>query len=363
MLTETQKKQKVLQQVPFNPVSQVKLAINLKEVVTDNELYLILSSLVAEGSIQMNMGQKGPEFYRNWNMEVENERKMINRDLLTRFNDTIFYPRFDTYVANVEDNFFGNVYPFALEGFAAISDDYIKWHKNARNQNTIYPPKMQAINSSNVLACNIIAGMNLDPAQVEYGVEFEVIAKEQLRDRPDEFSQPKASFDGIISYADGVEFVQTSFLEPFFKPFAPSIWAYAYGSRYLFEDETAIEIWRNFAKKANFVYFDGYQTMRSLIAIYSEVLANPEEYTGKAIKLLSINWNLNDGAKYPCIKDFLANYFEEGKEAETKFNELLKTLPLPEGTTMEFEFLSVEDTLDALTDDAKEYITNRYLNF
>lgn len=363
MLTQEEKTIKVLEQVPFVPASQTKIAEALKGIVTDAELFLILSALVAEGKVKMAMGQRGPEFSRDWNKAIDEERKNVSRELNKRFDEnTIFYPRFDGYVANLEDNFLGDNYADVVATFGTFDKEYSHWHKNAKS-GVIYPPKMHALNSKAVLATNVVAGLGLAPEQVEYAVEFEVIEPEALKERPDEMSSPKAQFDAIIHYEDGFDFVQTNFLEPFYQPFRQSMWAYQYGDRYLFNDEEATRIFRDFAKKANFVFFDGYQTFKTIVAIYSDILANPEGYTGKKVNLLNMNWDLGNESAYQAMKEFQNDYLAEGRRVEGLFNELLASLPLPEGTTFEFQFLTLSEVVENMEENAKEYLTKRYLNF
>lgn len=363
MLTQEEKVLKVLQQVPFVAASHNKIVDALKGELTDQEIFLVIGQLVAEGKIQMTMGPKGPEYSRKWNAAIDEERKLVSRELNKRFDEqTIFYPRYEGYVANIQDNFLSVYYQDILSSYKEFDAEYVNWHRNAKS-GVVYPPKLHALNSATVLACNVLTGLNLDPAQVEYGVEFEVIAAEPMRDRPEEISAPKTQFDAIVNYNDAVEFVQTNFLEPFYQPFRQSMWAYQYGNRYLFDNEEAIEMWREFAKKANYVFFDGYQALKTLVAVYSEVLANPADYQGKKVSVLNINWNLSNESAYTNLLEFQKEYIEEGRRAETAFNEFLSKLPLPEGITLDFQFLTLEDVSENLSDEAKEYITKRYLGF
>lgn len=363
MLTQEEKNLMVLKQVPFVSVSQNKIADSLKGEISDNDLYLTLSSLVAEQKIQMVMGPKGPEYSRKWNSQIDEERKSLTKELNKRFDEkTIFYPRYEGYVANVEDNFFNGNYHELLAAFGELNSEYVKWHRNSKS-GVVYPPKMQALNSSSVVSCNLLQGMDLDPNQVEYAVEFEVIAAEAMKDRPEEISAPKVQFDAIVNYEDSVEFVQTNFLEHFYQPFRQSMWAYQYGSRYLFEDEKAIELWRAFVKKSNYVFFDGNAAIKTMIAIYSDILANPEDYKGKNVRVLNVNWNMNPNSTYTALASFQEEYLKEGKKSEEELNELLALLPLPEGTKLEYQFLTLEEVASNLPEDAKNYIEKRYLNF
>ncbi len=362
MLTQEEKVLKVLQQVPFVAASHNKIVDALKDEVSDQEVFLILSQLIAEGKVQMSMGPKGPEYSKKWNPAVDEERKLVSRELNKRFlENTIFYPRYEGYVANLEDNFCSD-YSDAFNAFGELDVEYVKWHRNAKTGN-VYPPKMHALNSASVLTCNVLAGLGLDPSQVEYAVEFEVIAAEAMRDRPEEISAPKTLFDAIVNYSDAVEFVQTNFLEPFYQPFRQSMWAYQFGNRYLFDDENAIEMWRAFAKKANYVYFDGYAAFKTLVAVYSDILANQDDYKGKKVSVLNISWNLSNESEFKNLLEFQQEYDAEARRSEASFNEFLSELPLPEGTTLDYQYLTLEDVAENLSDDVKEYIKNRYLGF
>ena len=59
-------------------------------------------------------------------------------------------------------------------------------------------------------------------------IEFEVIAAEPMRDRPEEISAPKTQFDAIVNYADAVDFVQGNFLEHFYQPFLLLVMLFVY---------------------------------------------------------------------------------------------------------------------------------------
>lgn len=364
MLTQEEKVLKVLQQIPFVAASYRKIVDALKDVLPAEEVYMVLGTLVADGKINMAMNSKGdPEYSIKWNPQIDEERKLITREFNKRFNEkTIFLPRYEGYVANLEENFFGEGYNELLDSYKELSDEYVKWHRNAKT-GVVYPPKMHSLSSANVLAFNVLAGLELDPSQVEYGVEFEVIAAEPMRDRPEEISAPKAEFDAIVNYADAIDFVQADFLEHFYQPFRQSMWAYQFGNRYLFDNEEAVELWRAFAKKANYVYFNGYDVLKTLVAIYSDVLANPADYQGKKVTLLNIGWNVSKESNFKALASFQASYDEEAKRAEEQFNEFLSKLPLPEGTTLNYQYLTVEEVADNLSDAAKEYVKNRYVGF
>lgn len=364
MLTQEEKVLKVLQQIPFVAASYRKIVDALKDVLPAEEVYMALGTLVAEGKITMAMNAKGdPEYSIKWNPQVDEERKLITREFNKRFDEkTIFFPRYEGYVANLEDNFFGEEYNELLDAYKELDVEYAKWHRNVKT-GVVYPPKMHSLSSASVLAYNVLAGLELDPSQVEYGVEFEVIAAEPMRDRPEEISAPKSEFNAIVNYADAIDFVQTDFLEHFYQPFRQSMWAYQFGDRYLFDNDEAVQLWRNFAKKANYVYFNGYDAFKALVAIYSDVLANPEAYQGKKVTLLNIGWNVSKESSFTALANFQASYDEEAKRAENQFNEFLAQLPLPEGTTLNYQYLTVEEVAENLTDDVKAYIKNRYVGF
>ena len=364
MLTQEEKVLKVLQQIPFVAASYRKIVDALKEVLPAEEVYMALGQLVAEGKITMAMNSKGdPEYSIKWNPQVDEERKLITREFNKRFNEkTIFFPRYEGYVANLEDNFFGEGYNELLDAYKELDLEYVKWHRNAKT-GVVYPPKMHSLSSANVLAYNVLAGLELDSNQVEYGVEFEVIAAEPMRDRPEEISAPKAEFDAIVNYADAVDFVQADFLEHFYQPFRQSMWAYQFGTRYLFDNDEAVELWKAFARKANYVYFNGYDVLKTLVAIYSDILANPEDYQGKKVNLLNVVWNVSNDSYFKALANFQAAYDEEAKRAEVQFNEFLNTLPLPEGTTLSYQYLTVEEVADNLSEEVKEYVKNRYVGF
>jgi hypothetical protein len=364
MLTQDEKVLKVLQQIPFVAASYRKIVDALKEELSAEEVYLALGTLVTEGKINMAMNSKGdPEYSIKWNPLVDEERKLIAREFNKRFEEkTIFYPRYEGYVANLDDNFVNNEYSEFYQSFKEFDNEYGCWHRNAKS-GVVYPPKMHSLSSANVLTYNVLAGLELDPSQVEYAVEFEVIAAEPMRDRPEEISAPKTQFDAIVNYADAVDFVQGNFLEHFYQPFRQSMWAYQFGNRYLFDDEAAVEAWRNFTKKANYVYFDGYQVIKTLVAIYSDVLANPDDYKGKKVSLLNINWNVSNESSFANLAAFQKSYDEEARRAETQLNEFLNTLPLPEGTTLTYQYLTVEEVAENLSDSVKEYVKNRYVGF
>lgn len=363
MLTQDEKVLKVLQQIPFVAASYRKIVDALKDELSAEEVYMVLGSLVSEGKINMVINSKGdPEYSIKWNAQVDEERKLIAREFNKRFAEkTIFLPRYEGYVANLQDNFCADYNEF-VDSYKEFNEEYVMWHRNAKS-GVVYPPKLNSLSSANVLAFNVLAGLELDPAQISYANEFEVIAAEPMRDRPDEINAPKAEFDAIVNYADAVDFVQANMLEHFFAPFRQSMWAYQSGTRYLFDDENAINLWRQFARKANYVYVDGYAVFKSLVAIYSDILAEPENYVGKKVTLLNVGFNVKADSEFKALASFQVAYDEEMKRAEAQFNEFLATLPLPEGTTLAYQYLTVEEVAEDLSENVKDYIKNRYVGF
>ena len=117
MLTQEEKVLKVLQQIPFVAASYRKIVDALKDVLPAEEVYMVLGTLVAEGKINMAMNSKGdPEYSIKWNPQIDEERKLITREFNKRFNEkTIFLPRYEGYVANLEENFFGEGYNELLD--------------------------------------------------------------------------------------------------------------------------------------------------------------------------------------------------------------------------------------------------------
>lgn len=356
--------EKVLQQIPFIAVGFNKIYVALKDELDFQELGAILSQLVAAGKIQMTMSPKGdPEYSRLWNPAIDEEKKNLTHELNKRFAEgTIFYPRYDSYVANLGDNFINTEYEEVVASFAELNSEYALWHRNAKTNNT-YPPKMHYLASSNVLAANIVAGLELAPEQVGYALEYEVIEAEPKKDKPNEMDAPKVLLDAILNYEDAVDYLQADMLEHFQKPYRQSMWAYQFGDRYMFDDADATAKWREFAKKANYVYFNGYDVMKTLIAVYTDILATPEDYKNKKVNVLNVYFGVK-GEAYPELSKFSAAFDEEAKCAEADFNALLETLPLPEGVTMSYQYLTVEDAAEAFENEEKKaYIKNRYLGF
>ena len=134
MLTQEEKVLKVLQQIPFVAASYRKIVDALKDVLPAEEVYMVLGTLVAEGKINMAMNSKGdPEYSIKWNAQVDEERKLITREFNKRFAEkTIFLPRYEGYVANLEENFFGEGYSELLDSYKELSDEYVKWQRNKK---------------------------------------------------------------------------------------------------------------------------------------------------------------------------------------------------------------------------------------
>lgn len=361
-MEQSEKLQKVLELIPFTPTSQTKLSLSLKNEVSDTELFLILSNFVQDGKIKMTMGPKGPEYYREWDSSIDEERKKLSKEFNTRFDDVIFFPRFDGYVANIEDNFIFDDWENALACFRDISSEYVLWHKNQKT-GLVYPPKLNAINSSIVLSLNVTYGLGVDPSQVEYAANFEALAPEPMRDRPEEISAPVSLFDTVINYEDSIDYVQSTLLEQFYQPSRPGLWAFQYGDRFLFDNDEAIELIRSFAKKLNPVYFDVTELIKGIVAIYSDILASPEEYKDKKVSFFKICFDLGKESKYQLLAKYSALYNAEAKELEIKVNELLKSLPLPEGVSFEYQYLLLSEVVESLPEESREYFKKRYLNF
>ena len=108
---------KVFQQIPFVAASYRKIVDALKDDLSVEEVYLVLGSLVSEGKINMVINSKGdPEYSIKWNPQVDEERKLIAREFNKRFEEkTIFFPRYEGYVANLDDNFVNNEYSDSQE--------------------------------------------------------------------------------------------------------------------------------------------------------------------------------------------------------------------------------------------------------
>ena len=361
MNLDVQKVLKVFNEVPFVAVPQIRIAANIKKEINDQELFLILSSLVAEGKIQMSMGPKGPEYSRKWNTAIDEERKQLSKDLNKRFGEnTIFYPRYDGYVANVFDNFIDQEYQVLFDAYQAISGEYVLWHKNAKT-GVVYPPKMHNLNSANVLVYNVLKASKAE--NVKYAVELEVLEKEPLKDRPEEISAPKVLFDAVVETENSVEFIQGNFLEHYLSPFKQSLWAYQFGNRYLFSDEHTINTCREIAKNTNFVCVDGVNLLKELVAVCTEIHNNTEKYKGKKVVIKNLTFGVVAESEYKNLAEFQVQYDIEAKKLEGLINEELQYLPLPEGITLEYKYVKLEEALEALEEESKEYIVNRYLNF
>lgn len=363
MLSQEEKNLIVLQQIPFVAASYRKIIDALKDVLPAEDVFMALGTLVGEGKIAMAIGPKGdPEYSIKWNTQVDEERKLITREFNKRFNEnTIFYPRYESYVANLEDNFINENYQDLVSAYAKLDLEYAKWHRNAKT-GVAYPAKLNALSAGSVLAYNVTNAKDVKADSVQYGVELDVLSPEPMKDRPEEISAPKVIFDEIVTVNNEVTFVQADFLEHLFQPFRQSMWAYQFGTRYLFDNE-GVNVWKNFAKKANYVYFNGYDVFKAIVAAYTTVVNNPEKYTGKNIVVESLVWNVSKESEFQALAAFQEAYNEEAKRAEVAFNEVLSSLPLPEGTTLTYKFVTVEDETETLTEAGKEYIKNRYIGF
>lgn len=361
MNLDAQKVLMVFNEVPFVAVPQVRISANIKKDINDQELFLILSSLVAEGKIQMSMGPKGPEYSRKWNTAIDEERKQLSRDLNKRFNEnTIFFPRYEGYVANVFDNFIDNEYQVLFDAYKELSTEYVLWHKNAKT-GVVYPPKMHNLNSANVLVYNTLKAQNVNVTK--YAVELDVLQPEALKDRPEEISAPKVIFDAVVECENTVEFIQGNFLEHYLSPFKQSLWAYQFGNRYLFADEHTINTCREIAKNTNFVCFDGVNLIKELVAVCTEIHNNTESYKGKKVVIKNLGFGVAQESEYKNLAEYQAQYDIEAKKIEALINEELQYLPLPEGITLEYKYVKLEEVAETLEGSAKEYIVNRYLGF
>lgn len=363
MLNQEEKNLIVLQQIPFVAASYRKIIDALKDVLPAEDVFLALGTLVGEGKITMAISPKGdPEYSIKWNPQIDEERKLVTREFNKRLNEnTIFYPRYESYVANLEENFIDGNYSSLIEAYGKLDTEYTKWHRNAKT-NTAYPPKLHSLTAAGVLAYNVYKSLEEKGATYEYGVELDVISPEAMKDRPDEINAPKAVFNEVITTENEVTFVLADVLDHFHQQYRQNMWAYQFGTRYLFDNE-GVNIWRNFAKKANYVYFNGYDTFRAILAAYTAVVTNPEQYSCKNITIESLVWNVSKDSNFTSLANFQASHDEEAKRAEKDFNELLSELPLPENTTITYKYSTVEEKVETLNDNTKEYIRNRYIGF
>ena len=361
MSVNQEKELRVFNEVPFVSASQLKIADNIKDEINDQELFLILSTLVQEGKIQMNMGPKGPEYSRKWNQAIDEERKQLSRVLNKRFGENvIFYPRYEGYVANVFDNFIDQEFCALFEAYKALSTEYVLWHKNAKT-GVVYPPKMHSLNSANVLVYNMLKAAKANVTK--YAVELDVLQAEALKDKPEEIVTPKVLFDAVVETENTVEFVQGNFLEHFLSPFRQSLWAYQFGNRFLFEDEHTINAIRELAKHTNFVCVDGVNLLKELTAVCTEIYNNTENYKGKKVVIKNLTFCVKPDSEYQALAEYQAQYNAEAERLAAKFNEELQYLPLPEGISLEVKFAKVCEESEKLEPEAKEYIVNRYLGF
>ncbi|MBR2891190.1 MAG: hypothetical protein IKC22_02280 [Bacilli bacterium] len=361
MSVNQEKELRVFNEVPFVPASQLKIADNIKDEINDQELFLILSTLVQEGKIQMTMGPKGPEYSRKWNQAIDEERKQLSRVLNKRFEESvIFYPRYEGYVANVFDNFIDDEYSVLFDAYKELSPEYVLWHKNAKT-GVVYPPKMHSLNSANVLVYNMLKAQN---AQVsKYAVELDVLQAEALKDKPEEIVTPKVLFDAVVESDSTVEFVQGNFLEHYLSPFRQSLWAYQFGNRFLFEDDHTINAIREIAKHTNFVCVDGVNLIKEITAVCTEIFNNTESYKGKKVVIKNLTFCVKTDSEYQALAEYQAQYNAEAERLEKAVNEELQYLPLPEGITLEVKYARVCEEAEKLEGSKKEYIVNRYLGY
>ena len=94
-----------------------------------------------------------------------------------------------------------------------------------------------------------------------------------------------------------------------------------------------------------------------------EIHNNTESYKGKKVVVKNLGFGVAQESEYKNLAEYQAQYDIEAKKIEALINEELQYLPLPEGITLEYKYVKLEEVAETLEGSAKEYIVNRYLGF
>lgn len=161
--------------------------------------------------------------------------------------------------------------------------------------------EMEQVNSSAGFAVNYWRAYEL--CHPDSSVEFEWKKQIPLK------SGFKANIDVVVREKDRNTFIESKFLEPYYRPNDSLAKSYVETDKYSKEIGSA-EPWVELFSEANkFKTYNVVQLCRHLLAIYKDMMITPEDYVQKTVTLLSVTWEMTDA--------FLNDFFTDKEKAES----------------------------------------------
>lgn len=163
--------------------------------------------------------------------------------------------------------------------------------------------EMRKVHSSAGLAVNYWRAYEL--CHPDSSVEFEWKKQKPLKLK----RGSPANIDVVVREKDRMTFIESKFLEPYYRPNDSLAKSYVETDKYA-EETGPAEPWVElFSEAKNFKTYNVVQLCRHLLAIYKDMMITPEDYVQKTVKLLSVTWEMTDA--------FLNDYFTDKDRAES----------------------------------------------
>lgn len=161
--------------------------------------------------------------------------------------------------------------------------------------------EMRKVHSSAGLAVNYWRAYEL--CHPDSSVEFEWKKQKPLKLK----RGSPANIDVVVREKDRMTFIESKFLEPYYRPNDSLAKSYVETDKYS-EETGPAEPWVElFSEAKNFKIYNVVQLCRHLLAIYKDMMITPEDYVQKTVTLLSVTWEMTDA--------FLNDYFTDKQKA------------------------------------------------
>lgn len=161
--------------------------------------------------------------------------------------------------------------------------------------------EMEQVNSSAGLAVNYWRAYEL--CHPDSSVEFEWKKRKPLK------YGSTANIDVVVREKDRITFIESKFLEPYYSENDHLVESYVETDKYSKKTDPAEPWVELFSEAKKFKTYNVVQLCRHLLAIYKDMMITPEDYVQKAVKLLSVTWEMTDA--------FLNDFFTDKEKAES----------------------------------------------
>lgn len=155
--------------------------------------------------------------------------------------------------------------------------------------------EMRKVHSSAGLAVNYWRAYEL--CHPDSSVEFEWKKQRPLK------RGKSANIDVVVREKDRMTFIESKFLEPYYRPNDSLAKSYVETDKYSKETGPAEPWVELFSEAKNFKIYNVVQLCRHLLAIYKDMMITPEDYVQKTVTLLSVTWEMTDAFLNDCFTD------------------------------------------------------------